>query len=88
MYINNVDVEDSIFLGFEHSMKLRDIGECEKRSFEIEYDGYPSMSINVYDYDKKFNIRPVRVVPYDAKKISIFFTYKTKQNPITYIYKF
>lgn len=46
-YIDNVG--NGILLGFEYPMKWRDIGK-----FENKYDGWPSMSINVYDLDSKF----------------------------------
>lgn len=42
-------------------MKLCHIGASEKRTIEKNMDVYQSMSIDAYDYDNRFRIRPLRV---------------------------
>lgn len=37
------------------------ISKCLRNSCLEKYSNYQTVSINVYDYDTKFNIRPLRV---------------------------
>lgn len=69
-------------------MKLHDIGAFEKKLLKNKYNGYPTMSINVYDYNYKFVIRPLRVSEqYEAENISIYYTCKLLISCIMCIHK-
>lgn len=76
-------VNDEIFRGFEYPMKLQDIPKFEKKSAK----GYPSMAINVYDYNEHYEIRPLLISNrYDAEKeIDLLYIETETQSHYAYI---